>query len=65
MENLSEFLPLLIPLVIGQFVLLFIALKHVLTHKNYKTGNRTIWIVISLISYVGPILYFLFGKEEE
>ena len=42
------------------------ALVHVLTHKTYKRGNRVIWliVVIVMMNFVGPILYFIFGKED-
>ena len=64
--KLTEFLPFLIPLVVIQFVLLGYTLYHILTHKKYKMGNRAIWLVVSLVlmNYVGPILYFIFGKED-
>lgn len=67
MEQLMEFLPFLIPVVIVEFVLLAYTLYHILTHNSYKRGTRTIWlvIVILLMNFIGPILYFLFGKEEE
>lgn len=66
MAELKEFLPFLIPLVIAQFALFGYALYHILTHKNYKTGNRTIWLVITilLMNFVGPILYLVLGKED-
>lgn len=66
MDKIMEFLPFLIPLVIVQFVLLAYTLYHILTHKNYKRGNRTLWLVIAIIGmeFIGPILYFLFGKED-
>lgn len=66
MEQIMEFLPFLIPLVIVQFGLLGYTIYHILTHNTYKRGNRTLWliVVIVLMNYVGPILYFLFGKEE-
>lgn len=66
MDKIMEFLPFLIPLVIVQFSLLGYTLYHILTHKNYKRGNRTIWLVITIVgmNFVGPILYFLLGKEE-
>ena len=66
MEEIKEFLPFLIPLVIAQFALLAVALRHILTHKTYKRGNRTLWLVITIVfmNYVGPILYFLLGKED-
>ncbi|MBE6592929.1 MAG: hypothetical protein E7642_02940 [Ruminococcaceae bacterium] len=67
MDKLIEFLPFLIPLIIVQFALLAYTLYHVLTHKNYKRGNRTLWliVVIVLMNFVGPILYFVFGKEDQ
>lgn len=67
MDKLMEFLPFFIPLVIAQFALLGYTLYHILTHKNYKRGNRTMWLVITIVlmNFVGPILYFLLGKEEE
>ena len=66
MESINELLPFLIPLVIAQFGLLGYTLYHILTHKTYKRGNRTLWLVITLVlmNFVGPILYFLLGKED-
>ena len=66
MDQIMEFLPFLIPLVIVQFGLLGYTLYHILTHKTYKRGNRTLWLVVVLVlmNYVGPILYFLLGKED-
>lgn len=66
MEELVEFLPFLIPLVVVQFALLGYTLHHILTHNHYKRGNRVLWIVLTLMlmNYVGPILYILLGKED-
>lgn len=66
MDNLMEFLPFLIPLVIVEFALFGYTLYHILTHNTYKRGNRTLWLVIVIVfmNFIGPILYFLFGKEE-
>ncbi len=65
-DNMTELLPFLIPLAIVEFVLLGYTLYHILTHEHYKRGNRTLWIIITIIgmNYIGPILYFLLGKEE-
>ena len=62
-----EFLPFLIPLVIVQFTLLGYTLWHILTHNTYKHGNRTAWLIITIVlmNYVGPILYFIFGKDDK
>lgn len=64
--NITDILPFLIPIIIVEFILLFITLYHILTHKNYKRGNRAVWLMITVIglNFVGPILYFLLGKED-
>lgn len=66
MNTINDFLPFLIPLIIVEFLLLGYTLWHILTHKNYKHGNRALWLIITIIgmNYVGPILYFIFGKED-
>ena len=65
-EQLMEYLPFLIPLIIVQFALLGYTLHHILTHENYKRGTRTIWLIVTIVlmEFVGPILYFVFGKED-
>ena len=50
MEQIAEFLPFLIPLVCVQFGLLGYTLYHILTHQNYKRGNRTVWLVLGQVS---------------
>ena len=66
MDNLMETLPFLIPLAIAEFALFGYTLHHILTHNTYKRGNRTLWLVITIVfmNFVGPILYFLLGKED-
>ena len=61
-----DFLPFLIPLIIVQFVLLGYTLYHILTHQSYKRGNRTLWLIVTIVlmNFVGPILYFLLGRED-
>ena len=67
MDKIMELLPFLIPLLIVQLSLLGYALYHILTHKNYKRGNRALWMIITIVfmNFVGPILYLLLGKEEK
>ena len=66
MEKITELLPFLIPLVIAQFALLGYTLYHILTHSTYKRGTRAIWLVVTLVlmNFVGPIIYFILGKED-
>lgn len=64
--SLNDILPFLIPLVLVELALLGYTIYHILTHKNYKRGNRTIWLVVAIVGmqFIGPILYFLLGKED-
>ena len=66
MDAITEFLPFLIPLIALQFALYGYTLHHILTHDTYKRGTRDLWVAVStvLMGFVGPILYFLLGKEE-
>ena len=67
MEKLIELLPLLIPLIVAELAVLGYTLYHILTHPTYKRGTRTLWIVVSIVlmnTFIGPILYFLLGKED-
>lgn len=66
MQNLKEYLPFLIPVIIIQVTLAIVALIHVLKHPNYRFGNKVIWIfVVLFIQIIGPIVYFTFGRGEE
>ena len=65
MNEIMEMLPLLLPLIIIQYALMIFAVVHILKHNKYKNGNRVMWlIIVLLINFVGPILYFVLGKEE-
>ena len=66
MTNLTEYLPFLIPLIIVQFALLGYALYHILTHQYYRRGTRAFWLIVCIVlmGFIGPILYFVFGREE-
>lgn len=66
LNELTEILPFLIPLVVVELGLLAYTLWHILTHKTYKRGNRALWIVIAIVGmqFWGPILYFILGKED-
>lgn len=66
MEELKEFLPFLLPLIIAQFALLGYALYHVLTHTGYKRGSRGLWLAVCIVGmeFIGPILYLLLGRED-
>jgi len=66
MPDLKEMLPFLIPFIILQFALLGYTLWHILTHNTYKRGTRALWLIVSIVGmeFIGPILYFVLGREE-
>ena len=67
MDQIKEFLPFLSPLIIAEIAVVGYTLHHILTHASYKRGSRTLWVVVSIVlmnSFIGPILYFLLGKED-
>lgn len=66
MSELTQYLPFLIPVIIISVGLAITALVHVLTHPNYRFGNKVIWVfVVVLLQFIGPIAYFLIGRGEE
>jgi hypothetical protein len=65
MEQLREYIPFLIPIIIIELVLAITALVHVLKHPNYRFGSKVFWVLFVLfIQIIGPIIYFAFGREE-
>ena len=66
MEQITQFLPFLIPIIIAEVVLLVVTIRHILTHDTYKRGSRILWLVVAIIGmqFWGPILYFILGKED-
>ena len=66
MPELKEMLPFIIPVVIAEVILLVYTLHHIFTHDHYKRGSRVLWVVVTLVGmeFIGPILYFLLGKED-
>ena len=67
MDKLLEYLPFLIPLILAELAVLGFTLYHIFTHTAYKRGNRLLWAIVSIAfmnTFIGPILYFLLGKED-
>ena len=66
MENLKDVLPFLIPVILAELGLLAYTLWHILSHDRYKRGSRLLWVIVAVVGmeFIGPILYFLFGKDD-
>ena len=57
---------LIIPVVVIQLGLLSFALRDLLnSERRVKGGNKVLWaLVIIFVNIIGPLVYFLAGREE-
>ena len=65
--TVEEILPFLIPLVILEVALIAVALYDLTRpERRVRGGSKLVWgLVIVLFQLLGPLAYFLFGREEE
>lgn len=64
MDTLQELLPLIWPLVVIQVGLMIFALID-LSRRSVTRGPKWVWVlVIIFINIIGPIVYFVIGREE-
>jgi phospholipase D-like protein len=64
--TIGELLPLIIPLVILQLALMGVGIFDLTRpDRRVKGGNKLVWgLVIALFQFFGPLVYFLFGRED-
>ena len=64
--TLEQVLPLLIPLLVLQLVLIGVGLFDLTRpERRVKGGNKLLWgLVIVFGELLGPLVYFLFGRED-
>lgn len=66
MKALLQYLPFIIPVIILQLILMITALVNMYRNKKTKNLNLLIWtLIVIFINVVGPVLYFLIGREDE
>jgi hypothetical protein len=64
MEQIRELIPFLIPILLLQLALLVAALVD-LARRERTRGPKWVWVLVILLgSLIGPIIYFLVGREE-
>jgi hypothetical protein len=64
-EELTRFLPFLIPVIILQVALMLVALIDLLRRERTR-GPKWVWLLVILfVNLFGPIAYFILGREEE
>ena len=65
METITEYLPLLIPVILIELALLLIALIDLLRREKTR-GPKWAWaLAILFVQIFGPIAYLIFGRAEE
>ena len=65
MEIIRQYLPLLIPVVLIELGLMVIALVD-LIRRSQTHGPKWVWaLVIVLVNFIGPIIYFVAGRKNE
>lgn len=63
-EQFSRFIPFLIPIVLLQLGLMIVALVD-LVRRERTRGPKWVWaLVIVCVNFIGPIVYFVIGREE-
>jgi hypothetical protein len=66
MEKIAAYLPFLIPIAVIEIGLMVFAVVDILRHKKFKFGNTVLWIILAVVlEFIGPILYFTIGKDND
>ena len=66
MDTIIKYLPVLLPVTVIELTLAIFSFIHVLRHPHYKFGNKIIWsLVVLFIQFIGPVIYFIFGRGED
>jgi len=65
LERIVQLLPYIIPLVLLQLILMIIALVDLSRREKVRGLPKWLWVIIIVVGeMVGPILYFILGREE-
>lgn len=65
MDKIRELIPFLIPILILQLGLMLFALVDLVRRAKTK-GPKWLWaLIIVFVNFIGPIVYFVIGREEE
>jgi Phospholipase_D-nuclease N-terminal len=64
MQILRQVLPFLVPILLLQLGLIVVALID-LARRERTRGPKWVWVLVILfVNLIGPILYFVVGREE-
>ncbi len=64
-DLIMKYLPLLIPVIVIELGLLIAALVDLIRREKTR-GPKWVWaLVIILVNFIGPIIYFIAGRKDE
>lgn len=64
LQQIQDLLPLLIPIILIQLALMAAALIDLIRRQQTR-GPKWMWVLIILfLNFIGPIIYFVVGREE-
>lgn len=64
-EFLIQYWPLLIPIVLINYILVIAALVDLFRRERVLGNRKWVWaLVILFFQYIGPIVYFVLGRKE-
>jgi len=65
LNEIKQYIPFLVPVVLIQLVLMVSALVD-LVRREQTRGPKWLWaLVILFVNFIGPIIYFVAGRKEE
>jgi len=65
LAKIMQYIPYLIPVIVIQLILMISALVD-LIRREHTRGPKWAWaLVIVFINYIGPIVYFVAGRQDE
>lgn len=64
MNEISTYLPLIIPIIILNLILIIICGRDIVKSRKFSIGIKIIWFaVILFIQLFGPLAYLLIGRR--
>ena len=65
LQQIVKLLPFIIPLVLLQLILMIVALVDLSKRERVKYLPKWLWVIIIILGeLLGPILYFVLGRED-
>ena len=65
LQELTKYIPLLIPVILIQLGLMVIALWDLIKREQTR-GPKWLWVLVILFfNFIGPIIYLVVGRQDE